>query len=83
MDGLEENKEHVLVRETVGDQKRYVSPPRMGGTILGEDCHTAGAALLSSMPDTSIPMGRRTETASASAKNISIVNSSLCVRCKG
>ena len=38
-------KEHVLVRETVGDQKRYVSPPRMGGTILGEDCHTAVAAV--------------------------------------
>ena len=45
MDGLRENREHVLVRETVGDQKRYVSPTRMGGTILGEDCHTAGAAV--------------------------------------
>ena len=38
-------KEHVLVRKTVGDQKRYVSPPRMGGTILGEDCRTARAAV--------------------------------------
>ena len=90
MDGLRENDKTdqlttfgSLRNPTCSCQKqlgirRYMFSPRYGRSSHGEDGHTAGTAA----PDTSIPTGSQTETAAASAKNLSIVNSPICARCK-